>query len=422
MLALLRRNPQFSRLWISQVVSQAGDWLDRMACIVLIGHLGGSVGTLGALFGLELALRLLPASLLTPFAGPVSDRLPRRALMIGADLVRALIVLGFLLVDEPRKLPWLYALIALQMSFSVFFDVARSAAVPDTVRREDLHDANAISAATWSIMLGLGGVLGGTLVQAVGVRGVFVIDSLSYVASAIALARMRLPPVPKAAHVFRWSEFLLLRDLKRGWDHARERSLGVMLFAKTFWGAAGGFLVVLSLAPQVRHAQGSGSEAMDAAAFATGMLYSARGLGTGLGPWLSRRFLGGSDRALRLQIVCGFGVAVVGYGLFGFTEDLAWECLWVAFAHLGGASIWIASTVFWQRHTDEAFRGRVFALEYFSMNIAFGLGGMVAGLTFDRTHSIAITTWVLCGMVLVLGGLWSVLAFRRPLPLEAPGP
>jgi len=415
-IALLRRNPQYAKLWLSQVVSQAGDWLDRMACIALIGQLGGPVGTLGALYGVELALRLLPSSVLTPFAGPICDRLPRRMLMVAADLARALVVLGFLWIDSPARLPWLYALIALQMGFGVFFDVARSAAVPDTVAREDLHDANALMATTWSVMLGLGGVLGGVLVQAIGVRGVFVVDSLSYVASAVVLIGLRLPPIGEHAHAFRWREFLLLRDLKRGLDHARERGLGWMLWAKTFWGGAGGFLVVLSLAGQVRHATGSGRAAQDAAAFATGMLYSARGIGTGLGPWLGKVLVGGSDRALRLQIVCGFLAAVIGYGLFGFTDSLAWECLWVGVAHLGGATIWVASTVYWQRHTAESFRGRVFALEYLAMNLAFGVGGMVAGFAFDATDSLAIATWVTCGMVLALGSIWTVLVYRQPFP------
>jgi predicted MFS family arabinose efflux permease len=201
-----------------------------------------------------------------------------------------------------------------------------------------------------------------------------------------------------------------------GWRHAQERSLGWMLWAKTFWGAAGGFLVVLSLAGQARHAEGSGRAAQDAAAFATGMLYSARGVGTGVGPWLAKRFLGSSDRALRLQIVCGFVVAAIGYGFFALTEQLAWECLWVAIAHLGGATIWVASTVFWQRHTHEGFRGRVFALEYLAMNLSLALGGMIAGAAYDRSGSLAVTTWVVCAMVLVLGGTWTALVYRKPLP------
>jgi predicted MFS family arabinose efflux permease len=90
--------------------------------------------------------------------------------------------------------------------------------------------------------------------------------------------------------------------------------------------------------------------------------------------------------------------------------------MWVAIAHLGGATIWVASTVFWQRHTHEGFRGRVFALEYLAMNLSLGIGGMIAGAVYDRSGSLAITTWVVCAMVLALGSLWTVLVYRRPLP------
>jgi hypothetical protein len=272
---------------------------------------------------------------------------------------------------------------------------------------------------TWSVLLGLGGVLGGGLVRAFGVRGAFIADSISYVLSAVVLIGVRLPTLQKPERPLRLAELILLRDLARGWRHAKERGLGWMLWAKTFWGAAGGFLVVLSLAGQARHAHGSGREAQAAAAFATGMLYSARGVGTGLGPWIAKHFLGTSDRALRLQIVCGFTIAALGYGCFALTEVLPLECLCVAIAHLGGATIWVASTVFWQRHTAEGFRGRVFALEYLAMNLSLGLGGMVAGATYDRTSSLAITTWVVCAMVLVLGGAWTVLVYRAPFPERA---
>src|SRR5436190_7851774 len=158
MLEVARRNPQFAKLWMAQIVSQAGDWLDRVACLVLIGRLGGGAAQtgFGALFGAELVLRLLPAALLGPLAGPIADRLPRRLLMVAADVTRAGIVLSFLFVREPRDLYLLYTLIMLQMGIGIFFEAARSAALPSTVARAELHSAQALSAATWSVMLSVG--------------------------------------------------------------------------------------------------------------------------------------------------------------------------------------------------------------------------------------------------------------------------
>ena len=416
MFGVLARNPRFRRLWWSQVVSQAGDWLNRMACLALIGQLGGPRGALGILFGLELALRLLPAAVLGPFVGPIGDRVPRRLLMVASDLSRAAVVLSFLLVREPSQLPLLYALIALQMALGIFFDVARNAALPDTVSSEDLHEAHSLSAATWSVMLAVGALAGGFAVSWIGTQGVFELDAASYVVSALFLTGLRLSPLAAHARPLRARSWLLLEDLRDAWVHARERQVGVVLWAKAFWGAAGGFLVVLSLAGPDRYHESTAGGSLGAIAFATGVLYSARGLGTGFGPTLARQWLGTGDRALKLQIAAGFVIAALGYTLFGFAENLVWAATCVAFAHLGGSALWVASTVAWQRHVEDPFRARVFALEYFAMNLAFGLGGMLAGIVYDKTHSLAWTAWVVSAAVAVLGAVWSALALRRSAP------
>jgi MFS family permease len=91
-------------LWTAQVVSQAGDWLNRVAVLTLVGTLGGNTAVVGVgtLFGAELAFRLLPSALLGPIAGPVADRLPRRLLMVTADVLRALVVASMCFVRARR--------------------------------------------------------------------------------------------------------------------------------------------------------------------------------------------------------------------------------------------------------------------------------------------------------------------------------
>lgn len=418
MLRLLRHNPAFRRLWCSQVVSQTGDWLNRMACIVLIQRLGGDTAQLGTFFGIELALRVLPPALFGPLAGPLADRYSRRLLMVLADVARALVVLGFLLVDEPDELGLLYTLIFLQMATSVFFDVSRTAALPDTVAREELFDAHALSTATWSVILSVGALLGGVLVATIGVEGAFVVDAASYVVSALCLIGMRLPPPAVREDRFRWREILLLTELRRGFRHARELGLVTVLWAKTFWGGAGGFLVVLSLAGAVRFGE-RGSDGLS-----TGLLFSARGLGTWLGPVLLRRLIGSDDRALKRQIMAGFAFAALGYAAFGFTERLDLSCLAVAVAHFGGSSLWVASTILWQRRVDDAFRGRVFAVEYLGMCLSFAFFGQLAGELFDWTDSLSVTVWIVAALVLALGASWSWMArslTRAPLVPAAPG-
>ncbi|MFQ5749442.1 MAG: MFS transporter [Planctomycetota bacterium] len=420
MFGVLRRNPEFLRLWKAQVVSRAGDWLHQIAVLVLIGRLGGkgSEQALGALFGVELALRLIPVAVFGPVAGPIADRFPRRFLMVAADLVRALIVLGFLLVREPGDLPLLYGLLFTQMTVGIFFESARSASVPNTVQAGDLHDALALSAATWSTMLAIGALAGGLLVHGIGVEGVFVADALTYVASALLLARLKLPAVPRHAEPLGLRNLLLLTDLRRGWSHVRQQGITPILAVKTCWGAAGGFLVILSIAGRVGFtASGSFPEGAAAAAgsagLATGILYASRGLGTGIGPLLGRRISGSTEKALFHQILVGFLLGFLGYTLFGFTAALPLAACCVVLAHIGGSSLWVASTTFWQNRVEDAYRGRVFTLEFLGMTLAFSCGGLLAGFLYDRTNSLRATVWITSGLVLFLGAGWGILA--RPL-------
>lgn len=418
MLDVVRRHPEFRKLWLAQSVSQFGNWLNRIAILTLISRLGGEkagIG-LGALYAIELSVRLLPATLVGPIAGPIADRLSRRHLMMASDILRSLVVLGMLFVREPAHLPWLYLLLMAQMSLSVFFESARSASVPNTVPKEDLHTAYALSAATWSTMLTLGTLSSALLLKVLGVEGLFILDAMTYLVSLGLLMTLRLPPMPVQSAPLEWRDIVFLRDMRRGWGHIRSQGLTAILMTKALWGPAGGFLVLLSLAGRAFAGAGGGGSAGEpieagdvavAGGFATGILLAGRGLGTGLGPILTRARFGSSDAALRRAIQLGFVVAGLGYIVFPLVETLPAAALWVAIAHMGGSTIWVSSTTYWQKHVEDAYRGRVFALEFLTMTLAFTGGAWVAGIAYDRSGSIPITTWVICALVLISGAVWS---------------
>jgi MFS family permease len=407
-LDVVRRNPGYRRIWLSQVVSQAGDWLGRMAVLVVIGRLGGEVAGVGALYGGEIAARLLPTSVMSSIAGPLADRLPRRLLMVLADLLRATIVLGLLLIRDPAHLPWLYALVLAQMSVSIFFESARSASVPSTVPARELHEAYALSAATWSTMLSIGSLFGGLLVDWIGTDGVFLVDAVSYVVSALLLIGLRLPPPPKHPAPLRVMDILTARELRDGWRHVCERRLRSIVMAKGAWGGAGGFLVLLSVTGSQRFATPELP-----AATAIGLLFAARGVGTGLGPVLARRWFGSSPRVLYRQIVAGFAVGAGGYLAFSFCASFPAAIACVVLAHCGGSALWVSSTTLWQLQVDDRFRGRIYALEFLAMTLAFSLGGILTGLLYDATGSIDVATWASCAAVAVSGIVWTVCS-RRP--------
>jgi len=153
---LLRTNRNFRRIWIGEVASWLGDWFNTIAIYTLVQKLSGSPFALGLVF----LTKLLPFAVASPLAGLLVDRFDRRRLMILADVVRAVLVLGFLLVRNADDLYLIYLLATLQVLLTAVFIPARSASIPNITSRAELLTANALSAATWSTLLAVGAALG----------------------------------------------------------------------------------------------------------------------------------------------------------------------------------------------------------------------------------------------------------------------
>src|ERR1041385_8639921 len=190
---LLRRNRSFRQLWLGQVVSQMGDWFDTIALYTIILKLTGS----GRDVGLLLVARFVPSFLFGPIAGVIADRFSRQRIMIVSDVLRAVVVLGFLFVRRPDQLWIIYVLTVFQLGLSTFFEPAKTAAIPSIVEDRELVAANAISSVTWSAMLTLGAAMGGFITSSFGTNAAFILDAMSYVLSAALIASIRLPKRPK---------------------------------------------------------------------------------------------------------------------------------------------------------------------------------------------------------------------------------
>src|SRR5580704_8518429 len=99
---LLRRNGNFRRLWLAQIVSEIGDWFYTLAIYTLLLQLTGHAGSVA----MALVLQVIPQTFVGPAAGVINDRLRRKRVMIAADLVRCVVVLAMLLVRSSSTV-WL---------------------------------------------------------------------------------------------------------------------------------------------------------------------------------------------------------------------------------------------------------------------------------------------------------------------------
>lgn len=178
------RHRAFRLLFAGQLVSDLGDWLDFLALIALIvtaWELGPS-----ALGALSIAVAF-PFAVIAPLSGVWADRLPRKTVMIAADLARALVVLG--LVFAPN-LPTVLALVLIRGVFSTFFGPARQATIATLVPQDDLLAANSLSQLSFQLTKILGPALGGLLVAAAGSRFAFMVDAMTFLVSAAFIAQL----------------------------------------------------------------------------------------------------------------------------------------------------------------------------------------------------------------------------------------
>jgi Na+/melibiose symporter-like transporter len=373
---LLRRNRNFRQLWLGQVVSQMGDWFDTIALYTIILNLTGS----GRDVGLLLVARFVPSFLFGPISGVVADRFSRRTIMIVSDVLRAVVVLGFLLVRRADQLWIIYVLTVLQLALSTFFEPAKTAAIPSIVADRELVAANAISSVTWSIMLTLGAAIGGVITGWFGTNAAFILDALSYLLSAALIFTVRLPKRPKRDRQrLTLDRALGITETIEGARYVKRRpSVLALLLVKPAWGLGGGILTLLAVFGERIFPVGK------SAATGIGVLFTARGIGTAVGPIVARRIAGEGKNRLLVSIGVAFLIGGIGYIAFGATTSFIFALVVLGVAHTGGSILWVFSTVLLQRGVEDSFRGRVFAAELALLTLTMAASNYLTGELLDR--------------------------------------
>lgn len=404
---LLKRNRDFRNLWYGQIVSLFGDWFNLIASASLVASLTGSGLAVGALF----AVRMLSPFLVSPLAGVAADRFDRRRLLITTDLVRAFLVLGFLFVRSPQQIWLLYTLSAAQLAMHGFFFPTRNAILPDIVSQEELGAANAITSATWSVMLAFGAAVGGLVAGGWGVYPAFVVDSITFFVSAAFLTRMGYRQASKPAGPP--TLLAALDDYVEGLRYlARHRDVLVLTLHKaalTLFVAGANEVVQVAISKEV-FVIGEGG------GIGLGLLYAAVGIGSGLGPFLGRALTGDRDRALRVAIVFCYLTMAAGLVIVATLASFPWVLAGAMLRALGGGTLWVFSTQLLLHAVPGEVRGRVFASEFALLTVAMAASAAGSGFALDRggLEIVTVLRWMTAGAI-VPGLLWAVWISRsRP--------
>ena len=389
-LDLLRRERDFRRTYLAQLIALGGDWFAVIPLLVLLPELTGT-GLWGAAV---LAVDTLVFALVGPYAGTIVDRLDRRRVLVVSNTVAGVAALLLVLVRSEAT-AWI-ALVAIGIvaSAKAFAQPAAAAALPNLVQPEDLPTAAVLNGASWGTMLAVGAALGGLVAGTLGSTVCFVLDAVLLLGAAALTASTTRPFTDPSVPVRERRS--VREDVGEALGYARrERGVLALLTCKSGPAFGNG---ALSLFPLY------GAAAFGLGPLGIGLMYSARGLGALLGPLLLRRR--GTDPA-RLHGVLAASMAVFGLGYLALgVAGWFWAVLLLlVVAHAGGGANWILSTYGLQRSVPDTLRGRVFSADYTLATLIIAGSQVVFGLLSD--HLPAQDLLAAAGaVVLIYAGAW----------------
>ncbi|MXY70277.1 MAG: MFS transporter [Acidobacteriia bacterium] len=401
---LLRRSPNFRRVWIAQLISGSGDWFYSVAIYSMILELSGRA----ELVAWAAILQILPMMLLGPTAGAANDRLSRRKVMLVSDLFRAVLVLCMLLIDRQEELPWLYLLLTLEIGTAAFFEAGRSAILPSLIEREELPTANALGSTTWSLTVTMGAALGGVAVAYLGREFVFVANSATFLLSAWFVYRVRaferhLAGLRKQS----WLAALSFRPIAEGFLYMiRDWRLATLLTLKLGLGIMGARVVLTTILGSRDFSVG------DSPALGMAVLFAFQGAGSTLGPLVMGRRFSKSQNSMRWTVLMGYLAAGCGYMLFSQTLLMPLAGLFLVLAHGGAALVWVCSTTLLHLNTENQFLGRVFAADMGLFMATASVSTYCMGQLLDAGLSARTGALGLGFAMLGPAALW-VLSLRR---------
>ena len=377
-------NPEFRAMYAAQALSIAGDQLARIAVALLIFSRSGSP----LLTALAYGVTYLPWLVGGPWLSVYADRLSRRHVMVGCDLVRAATVLLIAIPGIPLALALL--VVCLVSLLEPPFSAARGALLADIAPTSNHYAAaSALGATVNQLGQVIGFGIGGAVVAAISSRGAIVVDSATFVASAALLLRFVAPrpttnpDKPDLALTRREAlEFITGND--------RVRHAVLLAYA----------VVAASIAPEcmaVPYAAAHGGGAI-----AAGMLTAAIPLGTMLGAVFVGRVLG-QHRAERWVRPLAVATAA-SLALTATNPPMPLVMLiWV----VGGAcsAMIITSSALVARLTPAGMRGRVFGIIGSGLAAVQGLAALLVGWIAEYTNpaiAIADIALPMLGLIVIL--------------------
>jgi MFS family permease len=379
----------FRLLWGAGLISSAGSWLLVLAVPAHVFLVTRSL----AATGLTLAAEYLPILLLGPIGGAAADRWDRRRLMIAANLFRAVVVVLMLFAISPGRYWMFYVALAAESCGTAASTPALRARIPAIVGTgTELSGANALNAASSSVVELIGGPLGGILLAVAGIRTLILVDALSYLLAAVANVMTSRLTGQRASQ--RTTIRAIGRDLADGIRGLRDQPVARALLPVTvIFLAANASLTAVFIPFGVQRLGGIEQ---------TGVLFAAVSAGVLLGAPAISVLL---DRlGVRRLLAACLSATAVGYVLLFRSSSLATALPAAAGVGMFGSMALVVVQTAVQRVVPDATLGRITAA-FVTGEAAATLLGAVAGPVLAQATQISSLAVLAGGITLAAAAL-----------------
>lgn len=383
------QNKNFVLLWLGQLVSNVGSNMHSLAVMWYVLEATGST----AKAGITLIFTTVPNLLLSPLAGPLADRMDRKKIIVISDIINGMLVgmIAILSFTNHLDLWMLYAISALMSATSAFFGPAVNATIPAIVKKENLVSANSLSQMTRYGTSILGPAVGGILIAFIGIPGLFLLNSISFILSGLSESFMRIPYIaPKVAQ-----KKSLLSEFKEGviYTITNKNLLHLMIVA--------GVIINFFYAPLTLYIAVFAKDALHAGSKGYGILLSALSAG-GLTmsfviPKISRKL--GEYKLLFI------GLTLEGVMLIPFTF-VSNVYTGVIILYLLGCAFGIVNVIFGtviQKIVPNHIMGRVSSVLNILCTLTMPLGYYLGGVVLELIPPTTI--YLFTGIIAALAGL-----------------